>query len=84
MFEYMTAREAAELWSISVRRVQKLCKEDRIKGVLNLSRVWLIPKDTEKPVDARFKTYREEKFVDGNIDKRKDSSSDEKDFNNRC
>ena len=52
--------------------------------MLNLSRVWLIPKDTEKPVDARFKTYREEKFVDGNIDKRKDSSSDEKDFNNRC
>jgi hypothetical protein len=63
--------------------VQKLCKEDRIKGVLNLSRVWLIPKDAEKPVDARFKTYREEKFVNDNISKRKDSG-DEKDFNNKC
>lgn len=26
MFEYMTAQEAAELWGISVRRVQRLCK----------------------------------------------------------
>lgn len=63
--------------------MQKLCKEDRIKGGLNLSRVWLIPKDAEKPVDARFKTYREEKFVNDNISKRKDSG-DEKDFNNKC
>lgn len=51
--------------------------------MLNLSRVWLIPKDAEKPVDARFKTYREEKFVNDNISKRKDSG-DEKDFNNKC
>lgn len=63
--------------------MQKLCKENRIKGVLNLSRVWLIPKGAEKPVDARFKTYREEKFVNDNISKRKDSG-DEKDFNNKC
>lgn len=44
MFEYMTAQEAAECWKISVRRVQQLCKENRIKGVLNINRVWLIPK----------------------------------------
>lgn len=55
MFEYMTAREAAELWKISVRRVQRLCKENRIEGVLNVNRVWLIPKDAKKPVDARRK-----------------------------
>ena len=30
MFEYMTAQEAAELWGISVRRVQRLCKENRV------------------------------------------------------
>mgnify|MGYP002508848648 CR=1 FL=1 len=55
MFEYMTAQEAAELWGISVRRVQRLCKENRIEGILNVNRVWLIPKDTQKPVDARRK-----------------------------
>lgn len=55
MFEYMTAQEAAELWGISVRRVQRLCKENRLEGVLNVNRIWLIPKRTEKPADARRK-----------------------------
>ena len=59
MFEYMTAQEAAERWQISVRRVQRLCKENRIDGVLNINRVWLIPKDAEKPADARFKRRAE-------------------------
>lgn len=27
MFEYMTVQDAAKLWGISVRRVQKLCEE---------------------------------------------------------
>lgn len=55
MFEYMTAQEAAELWEISVRRVQRLCKENRIEGTLNVNRVWLIPKDAKKPADGRRK-----------------------------
>ncbi|MDE6873502.1 MAG: helix-turn-helix domain-containing protein [Lachnospiraceae bacterium] len=55
MFEYMTAQEAAECWEISVRRVQRLCKENRIEGVLNINRVWLIPKNSNKPVDKRRK-----------------------------
>ncbi|MCI8544123.1 helix-turn-helix domain-containing protein [Acetatifactor aquisgranensis] len=55
MFEYMTAQEAAECWKISVRRVQRLCKENRIEGVLNINRVWLIPQNTKKPVDKRRK-----------------------------
>ena len=40
MFEYMTVQEAAKLWKLSERRVQKLCKENRINGVVHLSRVW--------------------------------------------
>lgn len=32
MFEYMTAQEAAELWGISVRRVQRLCKRKSNRG----------------------------------------------------
>ena len=55
MFEYMTAQEAAECWKISVRRVQRLCKENRIEGVLNINRVWLIPQKSKKPVDKRRK-----------------------------
>ncbi len=55
MFEYMTAQEAAEKWHVSLRWVQRLCKENRIEGVLNVNRVWLIPNTAEKPVDARRK-----------------------------
>ena len=58
MFEYMTAQEAAGYWGISVRRVQRLCKEKRIEGVLNVHRVWLIPKGTRKPLDKRRKSER--------------------------
>jgi len=55
VFEYMTAQEAAEKWNVSLRWVQRLCKEKRIEGVLNINRVWLIPKETVKPSDARRK-----------------------------
>ncbi len=55
MFEYMTVQEAAKKWNLSERRVQKLCAENRIDGIVHLSRIWLIPKDAEKPVDGRKK-----------------------------
>lgn len=53
MFEYMTSQEVAEKWNVSLRWVQRLCKDNRIEGVLNVNRVWLIPKETEKPLDRR-------------------------------
>ena len=65
MFEYMTAQEAAELWGISVRRVQRLCKENRIEGVLNINRMWLIPKSSKKPVDKRRKVTDYGGLIDG-------------------
>ena len=53
--EYMSAPEAAKKWGISERRVQKLCEENRILGASKLGYMWLIPKDAEKPTDARRK-----------------------------
>lgn len=55
MFEYMTAQEAAEKWEVSLRWVQRLCKENRIEGAMNINRVWLIPKNAKKTSDARVK-----------------------------
>ena len=55
MLEYISAPEAAKKWGISERRVQKLCEENRILGVAKFSRLWLIPKDAEKPADRRYK-----------------------------
>ena len=59
MFEYMTVQEASKNWKLSERRIQKLCADNRIDGVVHLSRVWLIPKDAEKPIDGR--TLRKKK-----------------------
>ena len=58
MLEFISAPEAAKKWGISERRVQKLCEENRIPGVAKFSRLWLIPKDVEKPTDARLKAER--------------------------
>ena len=58
MFDYMTAQDAAEKWNASLRWVQRLCKENRIGGVLNINRVWLIPKDAKKPADKRRKSEK--------------------------
>ena len=58
--EYMSCPEAAEKWGISERRVQILCKENRISGVSKIGYMLLIPKDAEKPVDARRKEFRHE------------------------
>lgn len=56
--EYMSCQEAAKKWGISERRVQKLCEGSRIPGVSKIGYMWLIPKDTEKPVDERRKENR--------------------------
>ena len=53
--EYMSCPEAAKKWGISERRVQILCKEDRIPGVSKIGYMWLIPKDAKKPADRRRK-----------------------------
>lgn len=51
--EYMTTTEFAEKWSISRRRVTKLCTEGRIEGAMLKGNTWLIPIDTKKPEDPR-------------------------------
>lgn len=59
--EYISAPEAAKKWGISERRVQKLCEENRISDVVRFSRMWLIPKDAEKPADGRRKNTEVDK-----------------------
>ena len=56
--EHMSCKEAAEKWDISERQVQKLCERNRIAGALKFSRIWLIPKTAEKPIDSRTKQGR--------------------------
>ncbi|KXA64449.1 hypothetical protein HMPREF3233_00927 [Veillonella atypica] len=51
----MTIKKAAELWSISERRLTKLCNENRIPGAQKFGWSWAIPEDAEKPYDGRRK-----------------------------
>lgn len=53
--EYITAREAAEKWGISARRVQYLCGHNMVQGSVRFGKVWSIPADCNKPRDNRCK-----------------------------
>lgn len=57
--EYMSAREAADKWGISQRRVAVLCSENRIADATMVGNMWIIPENAEKPVDARSLRYIE-------------------------
>jgi len=56
--DYISAKEAAEKWEITTRRVQTLCEKGRIPDVSRLGNAWAIPKDAIKPDDARKLRYR--------------------------
>lgn len=53
--DFISVQEAATRWGISERRIQKLCEENRIPGIVRFSSVWLIPKDAKKPMDGRLR-----------------------------
>ena len=55
MLDYISVQQAADQWGISKRRIQKLCEENRIIGAVRFGHAWAIPKNAEKPVDARKK-----------------------------
>ena len=52
---YITAKQAAEKWGISDRRVRILCSQGKIPGAYQEGRAWKIPYDTTKPSDERYK-----------------------------
>lgn len=54
--EYLSIKQTAEKWGISVRRIQVLCAEKRIPGATKIGSYWTIPADAEKPDDQRIKS----------------------------
>ena len=56
MAEMISIREMAERWKITERRVSTLCKNGKIAGAEKRGNRWMIPVDTQKPVDPRVKT----------------------------
>ena len=65
MLSFISAKEAAEKWEISQRRVAILCSENRIDGAMMVGNMWIIPSTAEKPIDKRTVRYEKEiKTVD--------------------
>lgn len=57
--DYISVKEAAALWGISERWVQKLCVEQRIPNVQRFGRSWMIPQNAQRPCDLRRKNKPE-------------------------
>ncbi|MDR3288624.1 MAG: helix-turn-helix domain-containing protein [Peptococcaceae bacterium] len=63
--DYMTTKEAANRWGITIRQVQSQCEGGRVDGAVRLGHMWLIRKDAPKPMDGRTKAAREIKRCGG-------------------
>ncbi len=50
---YIKVSQAAEKWGLSPRRVRLLCAQNRIDGVIQKGKLYMIPEGAPKPVDAR-------------------------------
>jgi len=56
---YITVKEAAEKWNLSVRCIQNYCMNEKIPGTKNIGKQWMIPSDAEPPSDGRTKSAKE-------------------------
>ena len=50
--EYITAKEAASNWGIPQSEVEKLCIANEIENAATLNEMWIIPKNTIRPLNA--------------------------------
>jgi len=57
--DWITPSEAGKKWGIKERRVQTMCSNGQIEGVVRKGRMWLIPINAPKPVDGRTKVAKQ-------------------------
>jgi hypothetical protein len=57
--DLMTTKQAAELWGVTMRRVQSLCEQGLIDGAEKLGEIWVLPINAEKPIDGRTKVAKQ-------------------------
>ena len=56
--EYMTTKQAAEKWNMSLRQVQFACEGGRVESAFRAGHIWLINNDELKPIDGRTKAAK--------------------------
>jgi len=60
MKEYLTAKQISELWNVTDRQIQILCKASRIEGAERIGGIWLIPENAVKPTKFKAKNKPKE------------------------
>lgn len=58
--DYLKIEDVARKWGLSSRRIQVLCSQGKIEGVIRFGRDWMIPKNANRPIDGRTKAGRKE------------------------
>lgn len=79
----MIIKEASNKWNISERRIRKLIQDGRIDGTEKIGITWVIPDDTNKPIDMRYKDDDKEFIIDLSEDYFKEVDSKLLKLNNR-
>ena len=57
--DLITTKEAAKIWGITIRRVQALCDNGQVPAALKIGDIWVMPKNTPKPIDGRTKAAKQ-------------------------
>jgi len=61
VIEWITVKDAGELWGMTTRRAQFLCANGKVDGAQKLGNMWVVPKGTPKPIDGRTKAAKQQK-----------------------
>jgi len=56
--DWITPLQVSQKWGITERQVQAMCKSGKIEGAIRVSKVWLIPKNAQRPVDGRTRAVK--------------------------
>lgn len=51
--DYISIKEIADKWDISLRQMQIYCKAGRIPGAKKINNNWVVPKDSKRPENIR-------------------------------
>lgn len=53
---YITVSEIAKRWKVNPRTILVMCFKGKIQGDEKIGNMWMIPAETERPVDERVKS----------------------------
>ena len=65
--DYMTLKEASKIWGVTPRWINYYCSSGRILGAIKMGKIWLIPKNAEKPIDGMTKQGRKLKNAEDTL-----------------